>query len=102
MEHVFSCRLDDKEITFIEQYAKERNESKAKMLRDLLEEGRKMEAVQLYRKGRASLGKAAEIAGVCVSEFMDLLSDFGVSSNLSLVDFKESLRHAKVLGYSKT
>lgn len=98
MENVVSFRLDDEYAVFLGRFAKERSATKAKMLRELLEEGRKMEAVQLYRKGRASLGKASEVAGVSVSEFMDLLSDFGVPSNLSLEDFKESTRHAKELG----
>jgi len=97
MEHVISCRLDDKEVKFLEQYAEQNNETKAKILRELLEEGRKMEAIQLYKKGKTSLGKAAEVAGVCLSDFMDLLSEFGVTSNLTMEDFKESFQHGKRL-----
>ncbi len=73
----------------------EKVESRGEVLRELLEEGRKMEAIRLYKEGKASIGKASRIAGISVSELMDLLAEFGVKSNLNLEDFRESLLHAK-------
>lgn len=64
---------------------------------ELVEEGRRMEALKLYKEGKASLGKASKIAGVSISEMIDLLTDFGVKLNTSLDDFKESMLHAKKL-----
>lgn len=38
--------------------------------RSLEEEARLLVALELYREGRVSLGKAAEIAGLSIREFM--------------------------------
>lgn len=37
----------------------------------------------------------AKIAGVCLSGFMDILSDFDVKSNLEEEDFREGLENLK-------
>ncbi len=49
-------------------------------------------ALDRYRVGKASLSRAAEVAGVSVSEMMDLLSQHGISSDLQVEDYRESLR----------
>ena len=56
-----------------------------------------MLAIKLYKEKKMGIGKATEIAGISISEFIDTLSKFGLSSNLSLEDFKESLRIVKKL-----
>ena len=49
-------------------------------------------ALDKYRDGKASLSKAAEVAGVSISEMMDLLADHGITSHLQSEDYRESLR----------
>lgn len=45
-------------------------------------------AAQLYRKGRVSSGRAAQLAGVGQIEFLNNLSRFGVPAiNISAEDF---------------
>lgn len=39
---------------------------------------RTVAAVELYKEGKVSLGKAAEIAGVTTIEFKDILADRGI------------------------
>ncbi len=97
MEEVISCRLDKREVAFLAEYSKTRNETRASVLRELVEAGRKMEALTLYKEGKASLGKASKIAGLSISEMIDLLADFGVGLNTTLDDFRESMLHAKKL-----
>jgi hypothetical protein len=41
--------------------------------------------------GKVSLSKAAETAGVSVSEMMDVLAEHGIASDLSVEDYRESL-----------
>ena len=91
MENVVSCRLDKKEISFIKAYSEQMHESKGETLRQLLGEGRKMKAINSFKEENASLGAAAVIAGVTISEMMDLLGKYGVRSNLTAEDFQESL-----------
>lgn len=40
-------------------------------------------AIELYRQGAVSIGKAAEIAGVTTIEFKDMLADRGIVRELS-------------------
>ena len=47
--------------------------------------------LERYRQGKASLSKAAELAGVSVSEMMDLLAARGIPADLSVEDYRESL-----------
>jgi predicted HTH domain antitoxin len=61
-------------------------------VRDLITRGRLLLALDRYREGKASLSKAAELAGVSVSEMMDLLSEHGIPSDLHVEDYRESLR----------
>lgn len=60
-----------------------------------MEKGRLMLAVEHDRAGKASMGKAAEIAGLPVSELMDTPAQFGVPANLEFDDYLRSLSHPK-------
>ncbi len=50
-----------------------------------------------YSKGRASLGRASKIAGVSISEMMDILSEYGIESDLSGQDYLEGLKNLKAV-----
>lgn len=47
-------------------------------------------AVELYREGVVSLGKAAEIAGVTKAEMMEILASKGVPLNYTEEDFRRT------------
>ncbi len=53
---------------------------------------RRFLALEPYREGKASLSKAAEVAGVSVSEMMDLLAEHGIPADLRLEDYREGLK----------
>ena len=59
------------------------------------ERDRLMLAVGKYKKGDASLGKAAELAGVPVGEMINLLADYGIKANLDREDYREGLANLK-------
>jgi hypothetical protein len=42
-----------------------------------------------YRERRASLSKAAEVAGVSISEMMDFLAEHGIPADLRVEDYRE-------------
>jgi hypothetical protein len=48
--------------------------------------------LERYREGSASLSKAAELAGVSISEMMDLLAVHGIPSDLRSEDYREGLK----------
>ncbi|MCC6545294.1 MAG: UPF0175 family protein [Nitrospirae bacterium] len=45
----------------------------------------------------SGLGKAAEIAGVSISEMMNILADYGVKSNLDDEDYRTGLKNLEVI-----
>jgi predicted HTH domain antitoxin len=63
----------------------------SKSVRDLVTRGRILLAVEKYRKGEASLGKAAKVAGLPVGQMMTLLGEFGVQSRIDVEDYRQSL-----------
>jgi predicted HTH domain antitoxin len=54
-----------------------------------------MLAVERYSEGAVSLGRAAELAGLPISRFMDVLGRHGVAANLDESDYLESLKLAR-------
>ena len=49
--------------------------------------GRILLAVERYKKGEASLGRAAELAGVPVGKMMTILTEYGVESRVEQEDY---------------
>jgi predicted HTH domain antitoxin len=47
--------------------------------------------VERYKKGEASLGRAAELAGVPLGQMMTTLTDFGVESRIEDEDYLQGL-----------
>jgi predicted HTH domain antitoxin len=59
---------------------------------DQLPTARLLLALEQYRERRASLSKAAEVAGVSLSEMVDLLAEHGIPADLRVEDYREGLR----------
>lgn len=52
-----------------------------------------MLAVEKYREGKVSLGKAAELAGVSATQMMTIFSHFGFESRIEKEDYLQGLRN---------
>jgi predicted HTH domain antitoxin len=91
MTKTMSIRMDEDNYEFLTAITKEEQRDLSKTVRDLVTRGRILLAVEKYRKGEASLGKAAEVAGVPVGQMMDLLGEFGVRSRIDLDDYRQGL-----------
>jgi predicted HTH domain antitoxin len=50
-------------------------------------------AVERYRKGEASMGRAAESAGLPVGQMMTVLTEFGVRSRIEQEDYRQSVEN---------
>jgi predicted HTH domain antitoxin len=55
--------------------------------------GRILLAVERYKSGEASLGRAAELAGVPLGRMMDMLTEFGVESRVEKEDYLQGLKN---------
>ena len=97
MTKTMSIRMDRDNYEFLTAIAKEEDSDLSKAVRDLVTRGRILLAVEKYKEGEASLGKAAEVAGLPVGQMMTLLGEFGVRSEIDQADYRQSLANlAKV------
>lgn len=93
MSKTMSVRMDRGNYDFLHEIAKEEGSDLSKAVRDMVTRGRILLAVERYKKGEASLGKAAEMAGVPVGQMMTILTEFGVESRLEEEDYLQGLRN---------
>ena len=82
MSKTMSVRMDRDNYDFLREITKEEGSDLSKAVRDMVTRGRILLAVERYRKGEASLGRAAELAGVPVGQMMTILTQFGVESRV--------------------
>jgi len=61
----------------------------------MVSRGRILLAVERYKKGEASLGKAAELAGLPLGQLMTILTEFGVESRLEREDYLQGLKNLR-------
>jgi len=93
MTKTMSIRMDQENYKFLAEIAKQERSDFSKAVRDLVTRGRVLLAVERYKKGDASLGKAARLAGLSVGQMMTLLSEFGVESRIEKADYLEGLKN---------
>jgi predicted HTH domain antitoxin len=86
-----SIRMDAENYKFLNEFSKSERSDLSKAVRDLVSRGRLLLAVEKYKSGDASLGKAAELAGLRVGQMMRILTEFGIESGIEDGDYLEGL-----------
>ncbi len=87
-----SARMDEK---MLEGFEEVMNENTSRVVRELVEAGRKHKAVELYKARQVSLGLAAQLAGVTLSAFLDLLREHNVELTIELEDVQKAMHTAR-------
>ena len=95
MTRTMSIRMDEENFEFLSRLSKEEKGDVSKAVRELVYKGRVMLAVEKYKKGEVSLGKAAQLAGLPIGQMMTTLSEFGVESNLEKEDYLQGLENLR-------
>ena len=95
MPKTISLRMDEENYAFLKKWAKTEKEDLSKAVREVVYKGRVMLAIEKYKKGEASLGRAAEIAGLSVGQMITVLAEYGVESNLEKEDYFKGLENLK-------
>ncbi|MBI1935510.1 UPF0175 family protein [Candidatus Woesearchaeota archaeon] len=94
-----SARLESKDIKEIERFAKEEDLDKSTFVKKLLHrslENYKIEyAFRLYKEGKVSLWKAAQIAGKSLWDIIALMEEYDAYLNYDVDDLKEDLKEAR-------
>jgi predicted HTH domain antitoxin len=91
MTKTMSIRMDRENFEFLNELTKEQRSDLSKAVRDMVTRGRVLFAMERYKKGEASLGRAAELAGIPVGQMMTLLTEFGVQSRIEDEDYLQGL-----------
>ena len=94
MNEVVTVRLPKEDIEMVKQLAVEAKKDKSTTLRNLVELGKVYFAIMQYQEGKISIGRASEIAGVNISEMIDLLAKLGIEGNLEVEDYLEGAQLA--------
>lgn len=97
MDNVMTVRLPKEDLEVVKLISIKNKKDKSTTVRELVELGKIYFAITQYREGKISIGKAAEIAGMTISEMMDLLSKLGIESNIQLEDYLEGQKFAEEL-----
>jgi predicted HTH domain antitoxin len=87
-----SIRMNDEDYKFLSTLAKEEREDISKKVRELVDLGRMMLAIEKYKKSEASIEKSARIAGVSISKMVDILREHGIEANLEYEDYLSGLK----------
>jgi len=93
MTKTMSIRMDRENYEFLNAISREERSDLSKAVRDLVTRGRVLLAIEKYRKGEVSLGKAAEVAALPVGQMMTLLGEFGVRTRIDQEDYRQSLEN---------
>ncbi len=95
MARTVSIRMDEENYNFLNKLAKEEKEDLSKAVREVVYKGRVMLAIEKYKTGEISLGRAAELAGLTVGQMITLLAEYGVESNLEKEDYLKGLENLR-------
>lgn len=99
MSSTASVRLPDDLLREVEELAQSMHTGRSDVLREAIREGVKRKriehALDLYRRGEVSLGKAASIAGRPIGLFLDDMKEHGVLLNYDVEDLEEDIAWAR-------
>ena len=95
MSNVMTVRLPKEDLEAVEQISIKNKKDKSTTIRELVELGKIHFAIMQYKEERISIGKASEIAGISISEMMDLLAKFGIKSPITYEDYLEGKKFAE-------
>lgn len=99
MSEVISFRLPPETLEEIEKIAREESKDKSEFIRELLAFGireKKIEnAIKLYKEGKATLWKAARVAGVSLWKMIEIMRERKVEAQYGFKELEEDLRALK-------
>lgn len=93
MAETVSVRIDKPELNEIGEISRLEKKTKSTVLRDVLERGikeKKLEiALKRFRDNEATAWKAAKMAGVPLTQFLDVLVQKGIDFHYGVKELKE-------------
>ena len=95
MDETISVRIPRNKLNEINKILHYKKMSKSAILREIVEKGIKEKmleiALEKFQNKEASASKAAKIAGIPLTAFLDVLHSRGINFHYSLDEFKEDI-----------
>lgn len=95
MGKVISVRINKSIEKIIERYSEEKEAELSDIIRELINNGIIYLAIKGYAEGKYSIGRAAYLSNLPLSEFMDLITDLGIKSKITKEDLLEGYENLK-------
>lgn len=91
---IMAARLDKESLEYLNKLGSMLKIDKSSLVRQLIhkgiEEDKKERAIELYSKGKLTLEGASKFAGIYIGDFMELMREKGIESNVTLEMVKKS------------
>ena len=98
MGKVISVRINKSLEEVLNKISKEQNNEQSEVIRDLIKNGSIFLAIKCFVEGKYSIGKAANLVEMPLSEFMDIIANLGIKSKINIEDVLEGYENlSKVL-----
>lgn len=89
---VVTIRLSRQDLRRMEAVRALENVDRSTLLKEFIEDGLRLRVVHLYQRGRLTAGRAAEVLGVSLREFLEILETEGVPFNWDSESVRDYLR----------
>ena len=96
MEETISVRIPREELKIIDEASMLVKRKRSDLLREILELGIKQMMLEIalkkFQKNEATAWKAARLAGIPLTQFLDVLVERKINFHYTLDDFREDVR----------
>ena len=89
---VVTVRLSKRDLDRVEALRVLEDVDRSTLIKEFIEDGLRRRVVDLYRKGKLTAGRAAEVLGVSLREFLEMLEREGVPVNWDSESVREYLK----------
>ena len=90
-----SVRIDEDDYRFLTSFAKKENEDISKAVREFVDLGRIMYAIDKFTKSDASIEKAAQLAGITLVGMLNIMEEYGIPANLDVEEYLQSVKNIR-------
>jgi predicted HTH domain antitoxin len=90
--NIITLRLSKRNLTRVEAVQELENLDRSTLLKEFIEDGLRDRVVRLYADGKLSAGRGAEILGVSLREFLELLERKCVAVSWDTDSIKEYMK----------
>ncbi|MBI2110605.1 UPF0175 family protein [Candidatus Woesearchaeota archaeon] len=96
MEQAISVRIHREKLKEIENISLAENRKKSEVLREVIDKGIKEKKIEIalekFQNKEATASKAAKIAGIPLTAFLDILQRKGINFHYTLEELKEDVK----------